>query len=100
MLTGWSAHRTASQSTRAIVNTLRVYTFSFTTDWFHTVNAVAPTTAPAPATRRLRPAADTIGRNQRSPMRNHRPAATALVVAARVSTYNTRAPSATRPASR
>src|SRR5512143_2224294 len=66
----------------AIESRLSVYTFSFTTDWFHTVNAVALTRAPPSAARRRTSGTGTIGRIQRSPTRNQHAAATALVVAA------------------
>src|SRR5437764_4569337 len=59
-----------------------VYTFSFTTDWFHTVNAVAALSAPATAARRRGSRAGTQLRIQRSPTRNQHPAAIALVTAA------------------
>ena len=59
-----------------------MYTFSFTTDWFHTVNAVADETAPASAASRRGHTAGTMGRSQRSPTRNQNPAANALVTAA------------------
>ena len=59
-----------------------MYTFSFTTDWFHTVNAVAETVAPASAARRRGHRAGTQARIQRSPTRNQHAAAIALVVAA------------------
>src|SRR2546429_4203522 len=59
-----------------------VYTFSFTTDWFHTVNAVAATSAPATAARRRGRRAGTHSRIRRSLTRNQDPAAIALVTAA------------------
>ena len=59
-----------------------MYTFSFTTDWFHTVNAVAAQTAPASAASRRGHTAVTHARTRRSPTRNQHPAATALVAAA------------------
>ena len=60
-----------------------MYTFSFTTDWFHTVNAVAEQIAPASAASRRGHVAGTHARIKRSPTRNQHPAATALVTAAR-----------------
>src|SRR5256712_14052187 len=142
-----------SHSTSAMDSSDTVYTFSFTTDWFHTVNAVAATSAPATAARRRGSRAGTHARIQRSLTRNQHPAAIALVtpasrliriaypaasgnkpqawamstdsglpggcgmpgtyaaamysdvsqncvVGASVDTYSTRAPTATRPASR
>src|SRR5512142_705447 len=66
----------------AIDSRLSVYTFSFTTDWFQTVNAVALTRAPASAARRRGVRTGTMGRRNRSPTRNQHAAATALVTAA------------------
>ena len=59
-----------------------MYTFSFTTLWFQTVNAVAPTTAAAaaPASRTARRA--THRASTRSATRNQTPAAIALQSAA------------------
>ena len=42
---GSSHQRTISQEMSAMPTSETVYTFSFTTDWFHTVNAVAPMSA-------------------------------------------------------
>src|SRR5947209_2004528 len=67
----------------AIESRLSVYTFSFTTDWFQTVNAVAETIAPASATSRRGHSAGTIERSQRSATRNQQPAEMALVTAAK-----------------
>ena len=39
---GSSDQRTVSQEMSASPSAATVYTFSFTTLWFHTVNAVAP----------------------------------------------------------
>jgi len=79
---GSSHHRTVSQDTMARPMSETVYTFSFTTDWFHTVKAVAPmivATTP-PVIRCQRSAShDT---HTRSATRNHMPAAIALVSAA------------------
>src|SRR2546422_3744222 len=72
-----------SQSTSAIESSETVYTFSFTTDWFHTVNAVAATSAPATAASRRGSRAGTQPRIHRSPIKNQHPAAIALVTAAR-----------------
>ena len=58
-----------------------MYTFSFTTDWFHTVNAVAASTAPASAVARLGQRAGTTARSHRSPIRNQKPAVSALITA-------------------
>src|SRR5260221_9301827 len=66
----------------AIDRRLSVYTFSLTTDWFHTVNEVAARSAPASAASRRGHTAGTIFRSQRSPIRNQHPADTALVAAA------------------
>src|SRR5438046_9329551 len=72
-----------SHSTSAIESSDSVYTFSFTTDWFQTVNAVAAASAPATAARRRGRRAGTHSRIQRSLTRNQHPAAIALVNAAR-----------------
>src|SRR2546428_5012858 len=71
-----------SHSTSAMDSSDTVYTFSFTTDWFHTVNAVAATSAPATAARRRGSRAGTHPRIQRSLTRNQHAAAIALVTAA------------------
>src|SRR6266446_10486076 len=71
-----------SHSTSAIESSDSVYTFSFTTDWFHTVNAVAAASAPATAARRRGSWAGTHARIQRSLTRNQHAAAIALVTAA------------------
>src|SRR5438034_1526256 len=71
-----------SHSTSAIESSETVYTFSFTTDWFHTVNAVAATSAPATAASRRGSRAGTQPRIHRSPIKNQHPAAIALVTAA------------------
>src|SRR5256886_15464280 len=71
-----------SHSTSAIDKSDSVYTFSFTTDWFHTVTAVAALRAPPPAASRRGSRAGTQLRIHRSPTRNQHPAATALVTAA------------------
>src|SRR2546430_12018918 len=71
-----------SHSTSAMERSDSVYTFSFTTDWFHTVNAVAALRAPATAARRRCSRAGTQLRIHRSPTRNQHPAAIALVTAA------------------
>src|SRR3954466_2549799 len=70
-----------------------VYPFSFTTDWFHTVNAVAPINAasPPPANRTHRSLIQRL--RICSVTRNHIPAATALHSAA-----NTLTRAATLPA--
>ena len=61
-----------------------VYTFSFTTDWFHTVNAVAPINVAmlAPTIRRHR--SGNHPTSTRSVVRNHIAAATALHAAAKM----------------
>ena len=61
-----------------------MYTFSFTTDWFQTVNAVAPmsTASAPPATRCHRRASQPT--STRSVTRNHIAAAPALQSAARM----------------
>src|SRR5947209_14184886 len=71
-----------SHNTSAIESSDSVYTFSFTTDWFQTVNAVAAASAPAPAARRRGRRAGTHSRIQRSLTRNQHPAASGLVNAA------------------
>src|SRR5229473_1822480 len=71
-----------SHNTSAIESSDSVYTFSFTTDWFQTVNAAAAASAPATAARRRGRRAGTHSRIQRSLTRNQHPAAIALVKAA------------------
>ena len=80
---GLADHRVASHDTSAMPVSETVYTFSFTTDWFHTVNAVAPITAAntAPAIRSQRD--DSQSRKICSVIRNQSPAAAALDTAAR-----------------
>src|SRR5690606_15774508 len=60
-----------------------VYTFSFTVDWFHTVQLRAPARTPANAAARRGPRAGRIGRIQRSATRNQNPAPAADVTAAK-----------------
>src|SRR6266550_5284555 len=81
---GFSIHSIISHDTIVKNRSDTVYTFSFTTDWFHTVNAVAPMRVARPATTM---------RCQRSPiqratilsvMRNQKPAEHALANAARI----------------
>ena len=63
-----------------------MYTFSFTTDWLHTVNDVAPISAASdPPTIRCHRCGNQLTRT-RSVMRNHMPAETALETAARMLT--------------
>src|SRR2546429_6455133 len=71
-----------SHTTSAMESSDSVYTFSFTTDWSQTVNAVAAASAPATAARRRGRRAGTHSRIQRSLTRNQHPAAIALVNAA------------------
>src|SRR5437868_14260097 len=71
-----------SHSTSAIDKIDSVYTIVFTTDWFHSVNAVDALSAPATAASRRGSWAGTQLRIHRSPTRNQHPAATALVTAA------------------
>src|ERR1700685_4362155 len=79
---GSSHHRTISHETIAKKSRETVYTFSFTTDWFHTANAVAPvnTATDAPTIRRERSLPHPPG--ARSVIRNHAPADSALHSAA------------------
>src|SRR5215217_5003275 len=70
--------------TTAIDKRERVYTFSFTVDWFHTVHEVAPTRIPPNAAPYLAHRFGTISRSQRSATRNQSPAAAALVNAAKM----------------
>src|SRR6266702_3544190 len=118
---GWSSQRTISHNTSAIESSDSVYTFSFTTDWFHTVNAVAVTTALVTAASRLirsaypaasgsSPQAWAMMTNSGLPGGCGMPSTYAAamysevsqncVVGASVATYRIRAPSATQPASR
>src|SRR5262249_19592842 len=71
-----------SHETIAMPTNDTVYTFSFTTDWFHTGNAVAPIIAAStpPVTRTH--FASSHPRSTCSATRNHTPAATALHTAA------------------
>jgi hypothetical protein len=63
-----------------------VYTFSFTTDWFQTVNDVAPmTAATTPTVTRCQRSVNQ-PTSTRSVIRNHMPAETALATAARMFT--------------
>src|SRR5947209_400175 len=79
---GSSDQRIISHEMMAMPTSETVYTFSFTTDWFHTVNAVAPTTAAMtpPVTRCQR--CGNQPTSTRSVTRNHMPADTALHIAA------------------
>src|SRR5215510_4978312 len=79
---GRSDHRTASQEIIAMPASETVYTFSFTTDWFHTVNAVAPITAASVAPANCCQRSESQLRSTFSAMRNHTPAAIALQIAA------------------
>ena len=60
-----------------------MYTFSFTVDWFHTVQEVAQTSVPAAAARRRPQRTGTMLRSQRSATRNQSAADTALPKAAK-----------------
>src|ERR1035437_3085650 len=81
---GSSHHRTVSHATNAKPSSDSVYTFSFTTDCAHTVNAVAPTKAAnaPPAIRCHRWVSQLT--STRSVIKNHIPAETALHIAARI----------------
>jgi len=80
---GWSHQRTISQLMIAMPISETVYTFSFTTLWFQTVNAVAPMRAArVPPMMRCHRCANQ-PTSTRSVMRNHMPAETALHTAAR-----------------
>src|SRR4051812_45530933 len=61
-----------------------VYTFSFTTDWFHTVNDVAPITAASTPPRTRCHRCGNQLTSTRSARRTHSPADTALQIAARM----------------
>src|ERR1700712_5297389 len=79
---GSSHHRTVSHETTAKNASETVYTFSFTTLWFQTVNAVAPrTAATTDATMRVHRSADH-DVNTRSATRNQSAAEPALHTAA------------------
>src|ERR687898_83243 len=58
--------------TSAIESSDTVYTFSFTTDWFHTVHEVAPTRAPPSAAPYRAHRLATMPRSQRSATRNQK----------------------------
>ena len=60
-----------------------VYTFSFTVDWFHTVQEVAEISVPAAAARSRPQRTGTMLRSHRSAIRNQRAAETALPKAAK-----------------
>ena len=81
---GSSDHRIISHEMIAMPASDTVYTFSFTTDWFHTVNAVAPMSVAtlAPTIRRHRSGNQLT--STRSVVRNHIAAATALQAAAKM----------------
>src|SRR4051812_21915354 len=80
---GSSHQRTVSHDTTAKNASDTVYTFSFTTLWFHTVNAVAPRSAAVTAAvMRVHFTIDHVA-NTRSATRNHSPADIALQNAAR-----------------
>src|SRR5215510_3594693 len=79
---GRSDQRTASQEMIAMPASETVYTFSFTTDWFHTVNAVAPISAPSVAPVRRCQRSCNQPRSTFSVTRNQTPAAIALQIAA------------------
>src|SRR5947209_3368957 len=79
---GSSHQRTVSHDTTAKKASETVYTFSLTTLWFHTVNAVAPSRdATAEATVRGQRASDHAA-STRSATRNHSAAEAALHSAA------------------
>ena len=81
-LSGSSHQRTVSQAQIARPTSEIVYTFSFTTDWFQTENAVAPISAAATATvMRVQRSGNQLT-STRSVIRNHMPAETALARAA------------------
>src|SRR5690348_1715978 len=81
---GESHQRTASHAVIAMPTSDSVYTFSFTTDCAHTVNAVAPmSVASAPPAMRCH-RFGTHATSTRSAIRNHIPADTALHSAARM----------------
>src|ERR1043165_4841668 len=81
---GWSDQWIISHAMIAMPTSETVYTFSFTTDWFQTVKAVAPMSAAiAPPVMRCHRSANQLT-NTRSVMRNHMPADTALQMAARM----------------
>src|SRR5918995_5040860 len=85
---GSSHHRTVSQEMIATPTSDTVYTFSLTTAWLHTVNAVAPIKAASapPSTRCQRSASQLT--STRSVIRNQTPADTAAHVAASMFTQN------------
>src|SRR5690606_33630987 len=73
-----SAHKTISHATTAKNTSETVYTFSFTTDWLQTVNALAPITAASTPPRIRCQRCASQPDSTRSVMRNHMPALTAL----------------------
>ena len=77
-----SAQCTPSHSTSAVESMETVYTFSFTVDWFHTVQVSAPTRMPANAAASRAQRTGTTSRIQRSATRKRSPAVAALVKAA------------------
>src|SRR5688572_20453345 len=83
---GSSHQRTVSHAMIATPASHTVYTFSFTTDWPHTVKAVAPMiTASEPPTMRCQRYGSQLT-STRSVIRNHMAAETALEIAARMFT--------------
>src|SRR5262245_22571672 len=80
---GSSDQRIISHDTTAMPASDTVYTFSFTTDWFHTVNAVAPSSVAIDAPRIRCQRAGNQPTSTRSVTRNHIAAATAEHSAAR-----------------
>src|SRR3954471_4662780 len=79
---GSADQRTASQETMAIPTSDTVYTFSLTTDWFQTVNEVAPINAAAVAIASRSHFADSQRRRIWLVTRNHIAADAALDTAA------------------
>jgi hypothetical protein len=76
----------------AICNSESVYTFSFTTDWFHTVNATAPAATAAPAAAYRAHRSVNIRRVVACATRNQKPAESALAAAARRFTCKAKPP--------
>src|SRR5687768_7292202 len=80
---GSSDQRIMSHEITAMPRSETVYTFSFTTDWFHTVNAVAPMAVATAAPVRRCHFSGSQPTSTRSVMRNHIAADIALHRAAR-----------------
>src|SRR5215204_4086130 len=97
---GSSHHRTVSHETTAKNASETVYTFSLTTLWFHTVNAVALSTAASTEPTRRTHGTAIHCASTRSATRNQMPAARALHTAASRLTRYATPPNGSREATR